>query len=116
MRRKNRNPLEADARAIPAADPCGSVSATSRWASMSRAKRRWIRVGLAVAAPLLFFVGLELALRLAGYGYPTHFFIRHELVDSSRLVENQRFGWRFFPRPLVRYPWPVTVTTQKPAG
>ena len=116
MRRKNRKPSEAEARLTPAADPSGSVSAISRWAGMSRAKRRWIRLGLAVVAPLLFFLGLELALRLAGYGYPTHFFIRHELVDSSRLVENQRFGWRFFPRPLVRYPWPVTVTPQKPAG
>ena len=83
---------------------------------MSRPRRRWFRLILAVSVPLLFFVGLELALRLINYGYSTHFFIPHELVDSDRLVENQRFGWRFFPRSLVRYPWPVTVLAKKPAG
>ena len=43
-----------------------------------------------------------------GYGYPTSFFIdAGPGPDGVRLLEeNDRFGWRFFPRELARGPLP----------
>ncbi len=62
--------------------------------------------------PALLFVLLEMALRLAAYGYPTSFFIRVEGRDAY--VTNPRFAWRFFPPPLARAVHPAALDTEKP--
>jgi tetratricopeptide (TPR) repeat protein len=64
-----------------------------------------------VPAMLLIFEG---ALRLAGYGFPTSFFKRIQIGDQDYLVENDKFGWRFFPPELSRSPPPVAMTATKP--
>ena len=69
-----------------------------------------------VLAPLLLLGALELALRLAGYGYATSFFVRAEAGGQSFLHPNSRFGWRFFPRTQARAPLPARLTERKPAG
>jgi tetratricopeptide (TPR) repeat protein len=66
--------------------------------------------------PLAGLVAVELLLRLFGYGYPTSFFLRRHQDGSTVLVENQKFGWRFFPRNLARSPLPVVLRPQKTAG
>lgn len=66
--------------------------------------------------PVLTLALLELALRLAGYGYPAQFFVSHPAVPPDSLVENQRFSWRFFERGAARYPRPVVVSKHKPPG
>lgn len=58
----------------------------------------------------------ELALRLAGFGYPTGYFVHHPAVAPGLLVENQRFPWRFFPPTLARHPDPAVLAPQKPPG
>ena len=62
----------------------------------ARAPRLWaFRALAAVGAPLLFLVGLEAALRIAGFGQPAGF-----LVPSERpgfLRTNPRFGASFLP-------------------
>jgi tetratricopeptide (TPR) repeat protein len=57
---------------------------------------------------------LEAALRLAGFGYSTHFFIPEKEAPGV-LTENPKFGWRFFPRQAARVPDPVRIARQKPA-
>lgn len=80
-------------------------------------RRRWLfRLTAAVLLPLLGLVILELVLRLAGYGYETAFLVRHPAAPPDVLVENQRFPWRFFPRPLARHPQTMAVPAAKPAG
>ena len=74
---------------------------------------RWVAV---VAIPLLVLLVLELALRLAGFGYPTHFFISSPSRPSGTLEENPKFGWRFFPQSLARTPEPIRLSKDKPPG
>lgn len=38
-------------------------------------RRRWMRLAAATLVPLMIFGGLELTLRLAGYGYSTRLFL-----------------------------------------
>lgn len=86
---------------------------------MSRAgrpsRRRWFRLG-AVLIPFAVLLLTEAMLRLVGYGYPTAYLVRHPAAGPDRLVENQRFPWRFFPRTLARHPNPLVIAPQKPPG
>ena len=63
--------------------------------------------------PLFALAGLELGLRLAGYGFPTTFFIKSRIGGRDAYVENQQFGYRFFPKRLARSPSPVVMEAHK---
>jgi tetratricopeptide (TPR) repeat protein len=65
--------------------------------------------------PLVLLAALELGLRLGGYGYPTTFFLESHQGTRPVHIDNVRFGWRFFPRPLARMPQPLVVPVDKPA-
>src|SRR5262245_42806686 len=54
--------------------------------------------------PILAALVLELALRFAGYGHPSSFFLRQQIQGHSMLVENAWFAQRFFPPGLARSP------------
>jgi tetratricopeptide (TPR) repeat protein len=69
-----------------------------------------------VAVPVVVLLALEAALRLAGYGYPTAFFKRLTIAGREYLVENDRFGWRFFPPEIARAPAPVRLLARKAPG
>ncbi len=66
--------------------------------------------------PVLALLCLEGALRLAGCGYPTSFFLVHKFKGRRVLTENDKFGWRFFGRALARTPRPMMFDAAKPAG
>jgi tetratricopeptide (TPR) repeat protein len=74
-----------------------------------------LRLG-AVAAPFLLLGLLELGLRLAGWGYPTSFFLRAWHNDRAVLIENPKFGWRFFPPSVARSPQALSIAAEKPPG
>src|ERR1017187_5148207 len=67
----------------------------------------------AAGLPLLLLVGVELALRVGGYGYSTDFFKRATIAGQDYFVENDQFGLRFFPPSLVRVPSPVFMRAKK---
>ena len=69
-----------------------------------------------MAGPVVFFLVLEGALRLAGYGYRTPFFVSQEVNGQTVWVDNWQFGWRFMPRTLARSPRPLAMPKEKPAG
>jgi len=79
------------------------------------ARRRWFRL-VAVVGPLLLLGWLELGLRLAGYGYPTSFFLDCHQGDRPMLTDNPQFGWRFFPPEVARAPQPLFLDAHKPSG
>lgn len=80
-------------------------------------RRKWLfRLAAMVLAPALAFAGLEGALRLAGYGHPTSFFLPAKVGGQSVVIENPKFGWRFFGRALARTPRPMALATVKPPG
>ncbi len=79
--------------------------------------RQWIyRISAMALIPLLMFGGLEAALRLAGYGYPTSFFVRSSAGGHDYFVSNERFGYRFFPPALARTPVPLRMAAEKPSN
>jgi tetratricopeptide (TPR) repeat protein len=67
-----------------------------------------------VGVPLALLLLIETGLRLAGYGYRTSFFKPLEIGGRPMLVENDKFGWRFFPRDVARSPAPVVMPAVKP--
>ena len=79
--------------------------------------RQWLfRLLALTGVPLLLLGGIELALRVAGYGQPTAFFVRSRMGNRPVLIENQHFGWRFFPAHLARTPQPLVLAEEKLAG
>ena len=79
--------------------------------------RRWLfRVLAMFLVPLAVLVLLELSLRLAGYGHVTSFFLEKEQGGERVLIENDKFGWRFFPEGMARSPSPLAVRATKPPG
>jgi tetratricopeptide (TPR) repeat protein len=80
-------------------------------------RRLWLfRFTAAILLPLLLFGALELMLRVAGYGYPTSFFVRTQINGEEFYVPNDRFGFRFFPPEIARTPYAIRVRAQKPAN
>lgn len=82
-------------------------------ARLSTRRRNWFRAVAVVVIPLLLLGLIEAALRLAGYGYRTSFFLRREIEGNIVLIDNQQFGKRFFPAELVRYPHPLRMPVTK---
>ena len=80
------------------------------------ARRRWIFRLLALLIPLLVLGMVELGLRLAGYGYPTDFFLSSNDPVPAMLTDNPKYGWRFFPPSVARAPRPLYLAAQKPAN
>jgi hypothetical protein len=69
-----------------------------------------------VVGPLLFLLILEAGLRVAGVGHPMSFFLPMQIDGKDCLIENDRFGWRFFGPDLARTPFPFVIPGVKPAN
>ena len=74
---------------------------------------RWVG---ALVLPVFILLGVELVLRLVGFGYPADFFVRSETGPPGLFSENPKFGWRFFPQRLARAPDPLRLSKTKPLG
>jgi len=80
-------------------------------------RRKWLfRLAALLIIPLLVLAVLEAALRLAGYGYTTSLFEKVRLEGRDYLLNNEKFGLRFFPPELSRWPNPLMIEPVKPAG
>jgi tetratricopeptide (TPR) repeat protein len=66
-----------------------------------------------VLIPPLFLLLLEIALRLAGFGYPTSFFLTRQIRGKETLIQNDLFGWRFFGPERARTPYPLILPKAK---
>jgi hypothetical protein len=79
--------------------------------------RKWLfRVLAGIVLPFLALILLEVALRLGGYGYSTGFFKPMQIGGREWLVENDSFGFRFFPPDIARMPAPLRMPVKKPPG
>jgi tetratricopeptide (TPR) repeat protein len=92
--------------------------ANGRDGSESSKRRRQLgfRLIAAVLLPLGLLVAVESILRLAGFGYPTSFFLERAIDGSAKFTDNLDFGRRFFPPGLVRFPHPQAMPAVKPPG
>ena len=64
---------------------------------------------LAVAAPVVFFLLFEGALRLFSYGHPSTFTLRKTYGGQHYHVANPTFTARFFPKQNPRTPVPLSL-------
>jgi tetratricopeptide (TPR) repeat protein len=79
------------------------------------AARRWLfRLAAIVLGPLLFLLFLEAGLRFAGVGHSMSFFLPMQVNGKECLIENDRFGWRFFGPEMARAPFPFVIPKVKP--
>jgi tetratricopeptide (TPR) repeat protein len=79
--------------------------------------RVWLfRIAALMLVPLFLLGTLELVLRIGGYGYPTSFLLKRQIGGRNVYVENDKFGWRFFPRAVARSPAPLVMAAEKPTN
>jgi tetratricopeptide (TPR) repeat protein len=78
--------------------------------------RKWLfRLG-ALSLPFLALALVELALRVAGYGYdPAFLKVERGAAGQKYLRNNDRFTLRFFPPELARWPGTFKLAADKPA-
>ncbi len=76
----------------------------------------WFRLAALVVMPLLVLGVSEVALRMAGYGYPTGLFEKVRIEGKDWLLNNEKFSLRFFPPELSRWPSPLMMEPVKPPG
>lgn len=67
-----------------------------------------------VLGPAIFFLTVEFGLRLAGYGYDPHFFLKQDIGGKPFFVQNEDFSRRFFPPETMRQPNALRLTATKP--
>ena len=80
-------------------------------------RRLWLmRLSAMILVPLLVFGSAELALRLAGYGYPTSFFLRTRIHGQEFYVPNAKFTYRFFSATQARPSLPILMAADKPTN
>src|SRR6184192_67905 len=91
-------------------------AASTRTPARSVRKQKVFRWVAALVLPVFILFGAELLLRLAGFGYPTDFFVPSATGPPGLFRENPKFGWRFFPQGLARAPDPLLLSKTKPTG
>ena len=72
-----------------------------------------MRLFVMIFVPVLVLGGIELGLRLAGYGYDTDFFSRIRINKQDYYVPNEKFGARFFPAAIARTTTPFRFPAEK---
>jgi len=82
--------------------------------ALSPGKRWLFRVTLLLVLPALLLVGLEVGLRLAGYGYSTGVFKKIRIGETDYFINNEQFSLRFFPPQLARWPDSFLMPATKP--
>jgi tetratricopeptide (TPR) repeat protein len=111
-RKRRPNTSRLPVEGAPSAKPAAAVGAPTL-----TLRRKWLfRLAASVLFPLLLMGTLEGVLRIAGYGYPTRFFLKTRISGEDVYVENARFGLRFFPPAMSRRPAPVVMQATKPAN
>ena len=79
--------------------------------------RLWLfRLIAVVVSPVLALLLIELGLRMAGYGYPSHAIVKFRADGKPYYSDNVKFAWRFFARNIAREMEPFILTADKPDG
>jgi len=79
--------------------------------------RLWaFRLSAALLVPLALLVGLELGLRVFGFGFRPSPLIPYDLNGRRVIGDNPRFPWLFFSRDISRDFDPFIFVDKKPAG
>ena len=97
--------------------PAAAPSAVSGGAGKGPRRRVWaFRLAAILGVPALFFLLLEAALRLSGYGVPTSFLREERIGEREVFVPNLRVAERFLGKAMARQPDAFLVDRSKPQG
>ena len=95
----------------------GKKSAPEKFRNRLSTPRLWLfRFLVAIFVPLVIVGGVELGLRLSGYGYPVSFFLPARINGQDYYIPNDSFAFRFFPPALARTPVLQRMPARKPAN
>jgi tetratricopeptide (TPR) repeat protein len=95
----------------PAPEPLKAAPETKRRSGW----KLWrLRLLLMIGGPVIFFVLVELVLRLAGFGHPTSFLLPSVINGQKVYIENDRVGWRYFGPNFARRPVTFSIAREKP--
>jgi tetratricopeptide (TPR) repeat protein len=83
---------------------------------VSRGRLWLMRLFAMIFVPLLVLGGIELGLRLGGYGYDPGFFRRIQINGHNFYVPNEKFSYRFFPPAIARTTPPFRFAAEKAAN
>ena len=72
-----------------------------------------MRLFAMIFIPLFVLGGIELGLRLIGYGYDSDFFTKVRINGHFFYVPNEKFGSRFFPPAIARTTTPFRFPAEK---
>ncbi len=76
--------------------------------------RLWVmRVAAMILVPAFVLGGIEIVLRLAGFGYDTGFFSQIQINGHQFFVPNEKFTCRFFPPAIARTAPPFRFAAEK---
>ncbi len=76
--------------------------------------KRWaFPLAAMVLIPALFFILLELGLKVANFGFPTEFLVKRKLASGTVFTDNPQYGWRFFPSKVARKPADIVLPSTK---
>jgi tetratricopeptide (TPR) repeat protein len=76
--------------------------------------RLWLfRIIAVTIIPALFFLLLEITLRIAGYGFPTNITIKDKINNVPSYYNNTKFAWRFFHPNIARTTEPFVFPVNK---
>ena len=77
-------------------------------------RRLWLfRIIAVIVIPALFFLLLELSLRVVGYGFPTTIAVKDKINDEPCYRNNAKFAWRFFNPNIARTAEPFVFPVDK---
>jgi tetratricopeptide (TPR) repeat protein len=80
-----------------------------------KGRRLWLfRIVALTIFPILFFLLVELSLRISGYGFSPHSIVKYQADGRDVYCDNVKFGWRFFPRNIARESEPFVFPARKP--
>ena len=79
-------------------------------------RKLWLFRFIALLLPVGLLVAVEILLRLAGVGFDPHFFKAQKIGGENFLVQNEEFGFRFFPRETARSPGTLRMLAEKAPG
>lgn len=71
---------------------------------------------LAIVMPILMIFGIEMGLRLFGYGVPTGFTFQQKIQGKASILSNPYFTRRFFEAPMARPSVPFKLSAAKSKG
>ena len=107
----SRRPLATNGALPSRGTRAANPEATPAPEPITRRQRLGFRITLFLL-PLLLLALAEMALRLAGWGFPTSLFLKTQQEGKPVLIENPQFGWRFFPPSLARAPLPTSLPAE----